>query len=272
MKDKQGNAHHDGQQVKQLPATYISEARIELSDILDISMSAEEEFAIHEKRVAYLKEDNALIGYSQDYQDEYFTFDTSTMDDISSLYDFLWGELTKLQAKGLISKKLTEFFIVGLKVKITSKYPQSSFVRLFNLNGFQHCGDGKYESVEYAPTVTIQKGAIMDIGLQSPFVSVTEEKDENCVILDFFGKNYDDQAIHAFFSMASRLLINQLLVLGSIYITDEINPAMLLITDEAKEYVNPDFLALLERANWFKRDFHKMVFLSKPSYSKLTKK
>lgn len=171
----------------------------------------------------------------------------------NSVWDNILSFLDNLKYNAMVYPFLPVELIRLKEIKLCFDIPVPGSI-FCSTHGFRKVGN-IFRSNDYRQSIR-NKGRenAMSKGIQSSFVSVYQYENGSRIILNYSGK-YKRYISIDFLYFNPLILVKHLISMGSVYLTQAVNPDHFRIAEGAVKYLPLDFQDLLNGANWYKTPF-----------------
>ncbi|GHV89062.1 hypothetical protein AGMMS50267_14220 [Spirochaetia bacterium] len=169
----------------------------------------------------------------------------------------VWKQIDRyfymLHQKGVITSYLTsqDLVVHEVQLRFDLPFPGFSFCRTA---GFRKINKSTYRSNDYNQHLRDNGESIESKGIQRSFVTVRQCENGDSFIFSFSGR-YRQHITPLFLDANIEKVIEKLITLGSIYLTQVTKPEYLRIAPGYIRFLHGNFKKMLDNANWFSRSF-----------------
>jgi hypothetical protein len=172
-----------------------------------------------------------------------------------SLLELIMQHFLMLKSYNIISPglEISNLRIHEIKLRFDISIPQAIFC---HTSGFRKINEKKYRSNDYRQYKRQNDSFSESKGIQQSFVTVEHHDNGSSVVFSFSGR-YREHI--PFYSLNTPFysFITHLLSLGSIYLTQIVNPENFKIAKGYVPFLPKEFYHMLNNANWFNENFRR---------------
>jgi hypothetical protein len=182
-----------------------------------------------------------------------FEINAGVFNNYYSLWDNILLFLDNLRSQMMVYPSLPVELIELKEIQVCFDIPVPGAI-FCSTHGFRKV-ENTFRSNDYRQFIR-NKGREneMSKGIQRSFVSVCQLEYGSRVILTYSGK-YKRYISLDLLKLNPLILVKRLISMGSVYLTQAVNPECLKISEGAIKYLPSDFQSLLNGANWHKKTF-----------------
>jgi hypothetical protein len=173
--------------------------------------------------------------------------------DSDSIWKIIVYYLSTLQNYDILSLELQpqHLRIHEIKMRFDIPIPEAIFCKTA---GFRKIDESTYRSIDYRQNRRYNDFTSESKGIQQSFLTVIQNHDSSSVILAFSGR-YREYLSPDCLKLRYDTLIERLIAIGSIYLTQATNPAFFKVARGYEPFLPAQFHSMLTSANWFNGNY-----------------